>query len=499
MTAGPVSASMLRDLWICERRLDLDLHADPAGRDPTSAFVRMLWRDGLAHENEVLAGMAHGAVDLRALPRDELETLTSSAMDARRPLILGAVILHEDLVGMPDLLVLEAAGYVAGDVKSGGATSGPGGAYKTDYLLQVAHYAHILAATGRGAGDAAFIIDAQGCRTDYDLNLPYGRERLPGTQRHLDALAHARAIRDRIVSARGALSAQCGMCDWRGRCRRELAEANDPTLVCGLGRSLRDAIGTTAATVRELAALPRPVPGRATGIRGVGAERLARLIDRAALLDDADAGPVLRAPIALPDNPHAIDFDVEADPSRGIVYLHGFWHERRGEADGTFVHFFAPTPDAAGERAAFAEAIAHFREHRAAHWFHYSAYERTSYRALQRRHPNVCDEAEIDAIFDPVRCTDLYQIVTRSTDWPLGSYSIKSLAKAVGFDWEDADPGGANSIEWYDRHVREGDEALRERIVAYNRDDVIASARVRAALAELGATGRIAAFRRPAR
>ena len=87
--------------------------------------------------------------------------------------------------------------------------------------------------------------------------------------------------------------------------------------------------------------------------------------------------------------------------------------------------------------------------------------------------------------------------MTSSTDWPLSSYGIKSIAKACGFEWEDADPGGANSIEWYDQWVGSRDPALRARIVAYNRDDVKASARVREALRELGATGAIAGFRRP--
>lgn len=134
-----------------------------------------------------------------------------------------------------------------------------------------------------------------------------------------------------------------------------------------------------------------------------------------------------------------------------------------------------------------AEAIDHFRQYRDTHWFHYSAYERTAYRGLQRRHPEVCGEDEIDIVFAPERCTDIYAII-----------AIKSIAKACGFGWENVDPGGANSIEWYDRFVETGDNKLRNRIVAYNRDDVIASHIVRDALAELNTTGVIAAFRRPA-
>lgn len=494
-----ISGTMLRDLLVCERRLGLDIHGDPGDRDPTSAFVKMLWRDGLAHENDILSGMAPGSRDLRMLDRQEREQETLLAIASGASIILGAVLVLDDLVGMPDILLNEDGGYVAVDVKSGGATTGANALYKTEYLIQVAHYAHILRGAGLGRGDVAAIIDAAGERVDYDLLLPYGRDRLNGIERHAAALAHARRIRDRTVDTRGALAAQCGLCDWRTKCREELTQSNDLTLVCGLGRALRDGLQTVASTVPELASLERPSANGGTGIPGVGPDRLTRFIDRAALMDDPNAGPTLRARLDLPRNAHSIDFDVEADPSRGILYLHGFWHERDGPGTGEFVHFFAETPDAAGERGAFAEAIAHFRRYRQAHWFHYSAYERTAYRALQRRHPDVCDEDEIDEIFDPVRCTDIYQTILKCTDWPLSSYSIKSIAKSVGFSWEDTDPGGANSIEWFDRYARNGDPELRDRIIAYNRDDVIASAKVRAALAELEDTGRIVAFQRPKR
>lgn len=492
-----ISGTMLRDLLVCERRLGLDLHADPSLRDTTSPFVRMLWADGLAHEEQVLEAMIdRDMVDLRGLPRSERERGTIAAIAGASSAIMGAVITHADLIGMPDLLLRIDGGYMALDVKGGSATAGPGDAYKEEYLVQVAHYAFILERSGLGRGDVAGIIDRQRRRIDYDLALPFGRDRLDGAARHARALEAARAIRDGAAT-RGAISAQCGLCDWRSLCARELRQADDLTRVAGLGRALRPAIETIAPNVAALARVPPPPSGAPTGLPGVGSERLARFIDRARLLADPAAGPILREPLGLPDAGHVVDFDVEADPVRGLVYLHGFWHEGGHEGVDGFVHFFAETPDQAGERDAFARAIEHFRRHRDAHWFHYSAYERTAYMGLARRHPDVCGEDEIRAIFEPSRCTDLYAVISRRTDWPLSSYSIKAVAKACGFAWDDPTPGGAASIEWYDRYVRTGDAALRERIVAYNRDDVRASAHVRAALAELERTGRIGRFRRP--
>jgi hypothetical protein len=45
-----------------------------------------------------------------------------------------------------------------------------------------------------------------------------------------------------------------------------------------------------------------------------------------------------------------------------------------------------------------------------------------------------------------------------------------------GKDWRDAHPSGAASIEWFDRWIKTGDPAIRQRILDYNEDDCRATA-----------------------
>lgn len=66
--ARAITATMVVDLWRCERRLALDLFGDPSLRDEVGDFVRMLWADGFAHEDGVLADAAGTGVDLREVP-----------------------------------------------------------------------------------------------------------------------------------------------------------------------------------------------------------------------------------------------------------------------------------------------------------------------------------------------------------------------------------------------------------------------------------------------
>ena len=163
---------------------------------------------------------------------------------------------------------------------------------------------------------------------------------------------------------------------------------------------------------------------------------------------------------------------------RGLTYLHGFVHRRAGDpASMRFVSFTAEQANAKAEREAFAGAMRHVAEHPNATIYYYSRYERTTYRMLQRRYPEVCSAEEVEALFTPPRSVDLYcDVVMRMTEWPTRSHSIKVLAKYLGFVWRDTDPSGAASIEWYHRWLETGDRAVLDRIKIYNEDDCIATA-----------------------
>jgi predicted RecB family nuclease len=104
--------------------------------------------------------------------------------------------------------------------------------------------------------------------------------------------------------------------------------------------------------------------------------------------------------------------------------------------------------------------------------YYYSKYERTIWRGLQQKYPDVCSAAEIEALFDPVRSVDLYfDVVQKATMWPTRDHSIKTLAKFLGFQWRDTNPSGAASIEWFDRWITTGDPTIKQRILDYNEDD----------------------------
>jgi predicted RecB family nuclease len=473
-----ITASMLYDLVACPHRVTMDLYGDPAQRDEPNPFVKMLWERGSLYEREVIAGLELSFLDLSAYAGDEKERLTLEAMQRGETLIYSGRIQEAGLLGDPDLLRKETGGYIAGDIKSGAGEEGPDDdpSPKVHYAVQLALYTDILEHKGLSPGRRAFVWDIHGKEVPYDFTALYGK-RNPRTlwQDYEECIAEARAIIADPNMTRAAYSSACKMCHWYSACIERLVALDDLTLIPELGRPKRDAMLTHLQSVAELAACNPDglINGKKTVFNGIGPDTLQKFHVRAKLLSTKNAKPILRAPVQLPGDDLELFFDIEVDPMRDICYLHGFVERRgRDNASERFVSFFTPECTPAAERTAFAEALAYMRGNRPCAIYYYSKYERTLYRKLREKYPDVCSAQDIEDLFDPTHAIDLYtDVVRKATEWPTWDFSIKTLAKYLGFSWRDTHPSGAASIEWFDRWIKTGDPAIRQRILDYNEDD----------------------------
>lgn len=474
----PVTASMLYDLVICPHRITMDLYGDPAKMDEENPFVKMLWEKGLLYEREVIAGLDLPFLDLSACSGEEKERLTLEAMQRGDPFIYGGRIQEPESLGDPDLLRKEPGGYVAGDIKSGAGEESPEDdpRPKLHYAVQLALYTDILERKGLSAGRRAFVWDIHGKEVPYDFAALYGK-RNPRTlwQDYQECISQARAIIADRNHTRAAYSGACKLCHWYSACIERLRATDDLTLIPELGSSKRDVMINRLLTVGELAASNPDafLDGKKTVFPGIGPDTLAKFHMRAKLLSTKDARPVLRAPVQFPSHDRELFFDIEFDPMRDICYLHGFVERHgRNNAAESFVAFFADECTPESEKTAFADAWNYMRSKRPCAIYYYSKYERTIYRKLQEKYPEVCSGQEIEELFDPAHAIDLYNdVVKKATEWPTWDFSLKTLATYLGFKWRDTHPSGAASIEWFDRWIKTGDPAIRQRILDYNEDD----------------------------
>lgn len=477
---SPISASMLYNLVQCPKRVALDLFGDPSIRDEISPFVQLLWEQGAAWEQKVMASGSHQALDLSGYEGNEKERLTLEAMDCGEPLIYGGRISADDLIGIPDLLRKAASGYIPIDIKSGAGEEGGGedsdGKPKLPYAVQLCLYVDILERLGRSSGRTGYIYDVRGDEVLYELEAARGpRAPLTLWQEYQERLAEARTIVASGGLCRGALSSKCKQCHWYSACTMELKSNDDLTLIPQLGRALRDVMVDTIGSVGELAQSNPDafITGKKTQFKGLGPDRLRTFHLRATLLTDPEAVPILTRPLALPRSDVELFFDIEVDTMRDLTYLHGIIERRGGDSAGERFHaFFADDETPWAERAAFAAAYALLTANSAATIWYYSKYERTLYRKLQARYPDVCSAEDIEVLFNPARAIDLYNdVVTKATEWPTNDHSIKTLAKYLGFAWRDNNPSGAASIEWFNQWVKTRDPVVRQRILDYNEDD----------------------------
>jgi predicted RecB family nuclease len=474
-----ITASMLYSLVTCEHRPWMDRYADPKLKEEASPFLEMLWRRGRAHEEDAVSVDGASILNLRCVSRELREGATLEAMQRREPLIYGGRISYSELLGEPDLIRHVGDGkYVPGDIKSGAGEEGPGDddkKPKKHYGVQLALYVDILERLGLSDGRRdAFVWDIHGDEVAYDLTAPKGK-RTPESlwDDYLEYLVIAREIISGVRNPGPSYQGECKNCVWYNACLADLEAKDDLTLLPGLGRSKRTPLLKHARTIAEFAAM-RPDSfldenGKSI-VPGLGADSIARFHSRA-VLSASKGHAYMRAPIAMSEATLELFFDIETDPMSDHCYLHGFVERRdRDNSTERYVGFFSPEPTTESERAAFAAAWDYVKQNLPCVIYIYSKYERTWWRALQAKYPDVCNARDIEAMFADDVTVDLLAVVQSSTEWPTRDHSIKTLAHHLGFSWRDTHPSGAASIEWYDRFAH-GDASAKERILLYNEDD----------------------------
>ena len=480
MPSPSITASMLYNLTTCEHRLYLDTFGDLSQRGEPNAFIQLLWEKGTLFEKEVMTGLKIPFLDLSSYRGEEKECRTREAIEQGVPLIYSGRLSVDHLLGEPDLLRKEGAGYVAGDIKSGSGEEGEDAntKLKKSYAVQLGLYTDILERMKCSPGRWGFIWDIHGKEVRYDFSQPQS-SRTPQTWWELYEFLRqsAQDILEQQQTTQAAYSSgTCKLCVWYQPCLLDLQRTHDLTLLPELGRSKRESLRSHFSTIQEFASadLNLLTHGTTTEIPGMGSGTLQKLHARAQLIALGDqARPYLRKVIDLPKHDSEIFFDIEVDPLRDHTYLHGFIERQHQEnATEQFVAFFAAQPTSEAEQEAFAKAIGYLHQHAHSKVYYYSKYERTLYRKLQAKYPDVCTAEEIEALFNPERAVDLYyDVVLKFTEWPTRDYSIKSLAKYLGFIWRDTHPSGAASIEWFHRWVESGDLDIKQRILDYNEDD----------------------------
>jgi len=480
-----ITASKLYNFIQCEHRVWRDQYG-PKDEiiTETNPFVQMLWDKGVAYEKEVILKMGE-YTDMSGIDFKYAAELTVVAMKKQTPLIYQGVLVYEDLMGIPDLLKLMPDGnYMPIDIKSGmglegvDEEKGDDGRQKKHYAVQLALYSEALNGLGFENKKQGVILDIKGNDVLYDLNLPMGKiTNMNYWDYYEDIKNKVRILLNNQAQNKPAMAGICKLCPWYNSCKKWVIDNDDPTGLFYVGRSKRDILyeDLQVSTIDEILKLDieevmEQKQKDDTFLKGVREKTINKILDRANVLKNIKK-PVLYEKIEFPEVSYELFFDIEDDPTREFVYLHGVYE--RGPQGERFLDFTAKEITQEAEKEAWSNFWEYIKSLPQDDYsvYYYSPHEKTTYKRMQKMYPDVISENEVDAFFESPNVIDLYHVVLKYTDWPVGSYSIKYLAQYLGFSWRDATPSGALSIQWFNEYIETKDPKKLERILLYNEDD----------------------------
>lgn len=485
----PLTPSKLYNYLQCEHRIWRDVYGPMAEKNPeANPFVEMLWEKGVSHEEDIVSKLGK-ILDLKEVGEKEREKATLEAMTAGVPLIYQGAIRHGDLYGIPDLLERQTDGkYLPVDIKSGMGVEGideegdDDGKYKKHYAVQLALYCEVLINLGFAKKHSGAIIDINSEKTTYDLDKQIGTRT---TQTYWDFYQEIKVKAGKLLSNeiknKPAYSGKCKLCPWYASCKKWIKESHDPSMIFYLGRANRDAlerdldiesyidlIDLDIDTVLDKKAKDKKF------LIGLGEAKLTKFVQRSKIMEVTKV-PVIYEKLNFPKTSYELYFDIEDDPTQAFVYLHGVYE--RSPKGERFVDFTALDKTDEAEKEAWSNFWKYIRSLPKDDFtvYYYSHHEKTTYRRMREKYPDIVIEEELDWFFSDEKAIDLYSVISKHTDWPLMSYSLKDIAQYLGFSWRDKSPSGAMSIEWFNHYLDTKDKADMDRILLYNEDDCVAT------------------------
>ncbi|MEK7545618.1 MAG: TM0106 family RecB-like putative nuclease [Patescibacteria group bacterium] len=444
----------------CPHWVYWDIFGDPKDKGDVPPMLQKLREDGVLHERRCVEKLGPYEEMPSGGEPEELFAATLKAMKRGAALIYQGTLLDGEWSGRPDLLRRVETpsdfgdwSYEAIDIKSSREIT-------EAQSYQLVFYALLLKKIQGVKPDDGVIINVDREERRFSVDAAE-----PGFFEVLDRILAIRAGEKPSLS----FMSSCKDSPWHGMCKREAEEADDISLIYKIYKSemrrLREAgYGTlTKLAEADLAAVHAEV-------KGVSDHRLDRLHLQAQSLHDKRTIRIDEP--RLPETDTELHFDIEGDPMIGVEYLHGLLIREGGKE--TYKAFAAEDP--ADEGRAWTEFCDFIEGYAGTPIYHYGWYELDAIRRLSAKY-GISKKAA--AALDPANMIDLNRVTQRCVIFPLYFYSLKDVAKHLGFRWRASDASGANSVLWFQEWCEKKDRAMFDKIKDYNEDDVRATAHLK--------------------
>jgi predicted RecB family nuclease len=301
-------------------------------------------------------------------------------------------------------------------------------------------------------------------------------------------VAETRASQAEGGPPRLTLNGHCNVCEFRTACRRVAEEADDLSLLRGMSqKKIEKHRKRGIVTVTQFSHTYQP------GRRGKRRAGKARKHDHAlqALAVREKKVYVLDGP-SVPRGGVAVYLDIEGLPDQSFDYLIGL--VAVGEGVCTAYSFWAD--DWTQEKAIWADCVRTIEGLGDYTLYHYGRYE-SRFLDRMRRSAGSEEEATIDRI--RARSCNVLAAIHSHVYFPTWSNGLKDIGTFLGALWSAPNASGIQSMAWRLAWESSHDGAVKQRLLAYNREDCLALRRVTEFILSVCDGGAATAGDRPAR
>jgi uncharacterized protein len=478
-----ITAEDLMAFHRCRRLPYLERHGPQAEKlDANDLILQLRWeREKLRqHVQQRLPGMVLEREDIAGSPLSspeisELEAATQMQMGLSKERIYRAAlrgqILEDEAVWVvvkSDLLLRQTktdgtSYYLPVEIRTGKRL-------KSEYELALALQSLVLGTHQQILPTWGYVVLRDGRWQEVQLRKRFAQV-LALLQDFLQMLTEA--VMPQVYMARS----RCGLCHWREFCRQQAAHSDPLTLLPGVTGSRHPLLHTAGIhSIETLAATP---PEDLQTIPGLGAKVALQLVRQAQATLQQQAIWIDRmSPHHLPKAGVELYFDIEADPQHDVSYLLGVLvvDQLRGICD----YQACMATDPAAEAMNWFRFLDLVDSYPDAPIFHFHAFEVHTCRKLAERHQSGLRRLRQLLC----RFIDLHEVITRHLVLPIESYSLKHIARWMGFEWRQSNANGAQSIYWYSQWLQTGDPSFLELLTTYNEDDCQATLHLKLWLAD---------------
>ena len=442
----------------CPHWIWYDLYEDQAKKKGVPPLMQMIYEDGLRHEKEIIASRKFEEINTALFKDLDEAFLATVELMKKGKNIYHGVLMSEHWVGIPDLLEARPGKsnlgdhyYAVYDIKNSKEV-------KDEHKFQLVFYSLMLEKIQGVRPEEAYIINSEGEQKSFLIEefLDYFHLTLGNIEKILDG-----------QKPPPFLKSGCKKTPWYSLCTSGAQECRDVSLIFRLSQmdqhrlyeiGIKTIDQMASANINELQAQ----------LENWNYDKIVRFHNQAQSLVKNEMLVLKKS--KFPEVKTEIYFDIESDPTRGIYYLLGLLiKDTTSKKEAEYKYFLAK--DKSDEKRMWEEFCKFIEDLEDFVIYHYAWYEKQTFDRLALQYgvkPVVAEKFKNNTI-------DLNRAVMDTVVLPLYFYTLKDVARYIGFQWQAADAGGAESVVWYNQWMERGDQKILQKILDYNKDDVAAT------------------------